>query len=132
MYYKFYNSGIRWSDDESEPDHDYASGLDVASLDYIFTAIECGMNKMQKEFEERLSNAAKTFIENNKGNFFAADIKCPIEIFGHELDVESIWHSKDEDKIYIHCGNEEFEGDIDIMSLSDKNQTTLMGILLAH
>ena len=44
-YYEFYNSGIKWSDEDSEPDHSPAADLSLAKLDYIFTAIQCGMQE---------------------------------------------------------------------------------------
>ena len=75
-----------------------------------------------------ITEKALQFIKNNDCNFYASDIKCPIKIFGHAIDVESIWHSKKEKKIYIHCGCEEFEGDLDIESLSDENQKLLLDV----
>lgn len=42
-YYEFYNSGIKWSDEDSEPDHSSACDLSLAKLDYIITAIKLGL-----------------------------------------------------------------------------------------
>lgn len=58
----------------------------------------------------------------HENNFYAEGRTVRIYILGHEVDVETIWYSKDEDKVYLHCGSKEFEGDIDIESLSDANQ----------
>ena len=48
MYYKFWNSGLMWSDEGSEPDHDYADDLSLAQLDYIYTAIIYGFKEDKK------------------------------------------------------------------------------------
>ena len=79
-----------------------------------------------------LHETAKLFIKKNECNLYAADIPCSVIIFGHKVDVESIWHEKNSGSIYIHCGCKEFEGDIDIQSLSEDNKTELMKIFEAH
>lgn len=76
-----------------------------------------------------IKEIALDYIQNNECNFYANDKKVTLKIFGNDVDVESIWYSKDEDKVYIHVGCEEFEGDIDIESLSDYNQWILRGAL---
>lgn len=70
-----------------------------------------------------LQKLAKDFMNGNDNNLYSADLK--ISIFGNPVEVESVWHSYKEDKIYLHVGCKEFEGDIDIDSLSDDNQETL-------
>ena len=64
----------------------------------------------------------------HENNFYAEGRKVMIYILGHEVDVESIFYSKDEDKVYLHCGSKEFEGDIDIESLSEKNQAIMADV----
>ena len=39
MLYQFYNSGVCWNSEESEPDHSPASELSLAELDYLTQAI---------------------------------------------------------------------------------------------
>ena len=58
----------------------------------------------------------------HENNFYAEDITVTLRMWGTEVDVESIWFSHSDGKIYLHVGCEEFEGDIDIESLSDENQ----------
>lgn len=60
-------------------------------------------------------------------NLYAANHKLTLYIGNQAVDVESIW--KDEDKVYLHVGCKEFEGDIDIESLSDNNQERLREVL---
>ena len=38
-YYQFYNSGLSFDDEESEPDHDYAKCLSLAELEYIYSHV---------------------------------------------------------------------------------------------
>lgn len=64
--------------------------------------------------------------QTGDGNLYAADRKVEVEIFGKDVSVETVWHSKDEDKVYLHCGCKEFEGDIDIESLSDENAVRVL------
>ena len=40
MYYMFYNDGVNWDDENSEPDHSPAESLSLAQLDYILTALK--------------------------------------------------------------------------------------------
>ena len=60
------------------------------------------------------------FIQKIDLNFYVVGIPLTLDIFGHKVDVESIYES--EDKIYVHVGCPEFEGDLNIDSLSDENQ----------
>ena len=38
-YYRFTNGGVRWDDDQSEPDHGYALTLNFIDLHYLLQAI---------------------------------------------------------------------------------------------
>lgn len=76
-----------------------------------------------------LQETALNFIQKNDGNLVANDLKIELVIFDHIIQSESIWYSKDENKIYIHVGCKEFEGDIDIDSLSDSNQAKILTAL---
>ena len=60
------------------------------------------------------------FMSNYDPNLMDMDVT--ISIFGKKVTVESIWHNKEEKKIYLHCWCSAFEGDIDIESISDRNQ----------
>ncbi len=83
-----------------------------------------------KEVEENLQAVAIDFLSKRDGNFYAEDGNVPVlKIFGEDVEVETIWYNKDEDKIYLHCGCREFEGDIDINSLSTENQQTMLNAL---
>lgn len=70
--------------------------------------------------------------QHGDGNFIAADITVTLTIHGEAVEVETVWYSKDEDKAYLHCGCKEFEGDIDIDSLSLPNLRTLRGVFTAY
>ena len=72
-----------------------------------------------------IQETAMDFMHRNEQNFYAIDLKVSLRIFDNEVDVESIWYSDKEDKIFIHVGCFEFEGDLDIDSLSDENKTIL-------
>ena len=76
-----------------------------------------------------IKEIALDYIQNNECNFYANNKKVALTIFKNDVDVESIWYSKDEDKVYLHVGCEEFEGDIDIETLSHENQWMLKGAL---
>ena len=76
--------------------------------------------------EKVIKRAALEYMQHNECNFYAADNNVKLQIFGNEVDVETVWRSVDEDKIYLHCGCSEFEGDIDIASLSDENMWTML------
>jgi len=65
------------------------------------------------------------YMRHNEHNFVAADKNVTLTIFGNKVEAESIWYSDKEDKIYLHVGCKEFEGDLDIDSLSDDNQQVL-------
>jgi hypothetical protein len=38
-YYQFYNTGLTFSDEDSEPDHDYARSLSLAELEFIYSHV---------------------------------------------------------------------------------------------
>ena len=76
-----------------------------------------------------LQETALNFIQKNCGNLAANDLKIELVIFDHVIQSESIWYSKDKNKIYLHVGCKEFEGDIDIDSLSDNNQAKILTAL---
>ena len=65
-------------------------------------------------------------MQSHECNFYAEDNNVTIYIGPTAVDVESIWRNKDEDKIYLHVGCKEFEGDLDIESLSEENQDRMM------
>ena len=71
------------------------------------------------------------FGSDQERNFFTTPVQPSISIFGKNVDAESIWYSKHEQKYYLHCGCKEFEGDLDILSLSDENQKRLAQDLLS-
>lgn len=81
---------------------------------------------------EDIQELAMDFMHRNDCNFFASNIKVPLKIFGHDIEVESIWYSDKDDAIYLHCNCEEFSGDLDIDYLSDENQQMLIDIFKAH
>lgn len=72
-----------------------------------------------------IQETAMDFMHRNERNFYAIGLEVRLRIFGNEIDVESIWYSDKEDKIYIHVGCVEFEGDLDIDSLSCENKSIL-------
>lgn len=81
------------------------------------------MNKAIKE-------VALDYIDSEREcNFYAAGHKLTLRVYNHAVDVESIWRGED-NKVYLHCGCDEFEADIDIESLSDENQKRLSDVLL--
>ena len=79
-----------------------------------------------------IKDKALDFIHRNDSNFYALNINFELSLFGNSFHPESIWYSKDEDKIYLHGGCDEFEGDLDIESLSNNNQNILIDILNSH
>ena len=72
-----------------------------------------------------IQETAMDFMHRNDHNFYAIGLKVNLSIFGNKVDIESIWYSDKEDKIYIHVGCMEFEGALDIDSLSDENKSIL-------
>ena len=66
------------------------------------------------------------YMSSHERNFYAEGNNVTLYIGPTAVDVETIWHSDKEDKIYLHVGCKEFEGDIDIDSLSDDNQRRMM------
>ena len=79
-----------------------------------------------------ICDLAAEYIKKNEPNFYAADIDFDIEIYGNSVNVETIWEDADENKFYLHCGCAEFEGDIDIESLSAKNTLSLAKNFKSH
>lgn len=77
-----------------------------------------------------IKEIALDYIDSEREcNFYAADHKLTLRVYNHAVDVESIWRGED-NKIYLHCGCEEFEADIDIESLSDENQALVREVLM--
>lgn len=77
-----------------------------------------------------IQEAALDYINSGREkNFYAANRTVTLQVFGQAVDVETIWYSKDEDKVFLHCGCKEFEADIDIGSLSDENQERMREVL---
>ena len=72
-----------------------------------------------------IQETAMDFMHRNDHNFYAIGLKIKLLFWGNKVDVESIWYSDKEDKIYLHVGCPEFEGDLDIDSLSDENKSIL-------
>ena len=78
--------------------------------------------------KQTIKEATLEYINSGREcNLYAANHKLTLYIGNQAVDVESIW--KGEDKVYLHVGCKEFEGDIDIESLSDKNQERLREVL---
>ena len=79
---------------------------------------------------EDIKEAALDYINSGRErNFYAARRKVTLQVFGQTVDVETIWYSKQEDKVYLHCGCKEFEGDVDLESLSTENQERVREVL---
>lgn len=68
-----------------------------------------------------VKDVAIEYMENNDRNLFAGDVSITLKIGNIDVEVESVWLSADENKVYLHCGCREFEGDIDLESLSAEN-----------
>lgn len=79
-----------------------------------------------------LQELAMDFMHRNDCNFYANDIRFNLIIYGSPVYPESIWYSNQEDKIYLHVCCHEFEGDLDIDSLSDSNQKILWRVFEAN
>lgn len=75
---------------------------------------------------EDIKEAALDYMSSHECNFYAEGNNVTLYIGPTAVDVETIWYSDKEDKIYLHVGCKEFEGDIDIDSLSDDNQRRMM------
>lgn len=90
--------------------------------------MEIDETKTKTKMGQTIKEAALDYINSGREcNLYAANHKLTLYIGSQAVDVESIW--KDEDKVYLHCGCKEFEGDIDIESLSDENQERLREVL---
>lgn len=76
-----------------------------------------------------LQEVAMDFMHRNDSNFYAIDLRFELRFAGFPVEPESIWYSDAEDKIYLHVSCAEFEGDIDIDSLSEQNQDALRSAL---
>lgn len=76
---------------------------------------------------EELTDAIGIYLLENSGNIYCEELNLtmfePIDL---KVEVESVWYSDDEEEYYLHVCTEEFEGDIKISSLSDRNQRTLL------
>ena len=75
---------------------------------------------------QKLEECIMDFLSSNDGNVYG-DIN--LQIFNQEVGVESIWYSGPEDKFYLHVCSPEFEGDLDVHSLSDENQEKLFRVM---
>lgn len=82
--------------------------------------------------KREITDIAWDYMQSNECNFYAADIPVELKMHGMSVDVETIWFDKAERKIMLHCCCEQFEADIDIESLSDRNQSRLAKILEPH
>lgn len=71
-------------------------------------------------------DVAAKYMKSHDCNFYAEDNKVTLYVGPTAVDVESIWLNKKEKKIYLHVGCKEFEGDLDIESLSEDNQRRMM------
>ena len=47
-YYQFYNSGLDFDNEESEPDHDYARCLSLSELEFIYSYVIDNYQKSQE------------------------------------------------------------------------------------
>ena len=71
---------------------------------------------------QKLEECIMDFLSSNDSNVYG-DID--MQFFNHEVEVESIWYSDEEDMFYLHVCSPEFEGDLDVHSISDENQEKL-------
>lgn len=79
---------------------------------------------------ETIKEAALDYINSEREcNLVAARHNLTLKVGSLMVDVETVWYQKQEDKVYLHCGCKEFEGDIDVESLSDENQERLREVL---
>ena len=80
---------------------------------------------------ETIKDVALDYIDSEREcNFYAANRKLTLQVYGQDVDVESIWKGEDNGKVYLHCGCKEFEADIDIESLSTENQERVREVLM--
>lgn len=80
---------------------------------------------------QTIKEVALDYIDSERErNFYAAGHKLTLRVYNQDVDVESIWRGEDNDKVYLHCGCKEFEADIDIESLSNKNQERVREVLM--
>ena len=78
-----------------------------------------------------IQGTIREWLSNNDGNLMSQNISIDLNIFGHKVEVESIWHEADTGKVYAHCGCKDFEGDLDIESLSGENINKIIFSLIA-
>lgn len=79
---------------------------------------------------ETIKEAALDYINSEQEcNLVAARRNLTLKVGSLMVDVETVWYQKQEDKVYLHCGCKEFEGDIDVESLSDENQERVREVL---
>ena len=76
--------------------------------------------------KENIKEAALEYMSSHETNFYAEDNNVTLYVGCLAVDVESIWRSKDDGKVYLHVGCKDFEGDLDIESLSEDNQGRMM------
>lgn len=80
--------------------------------------------------EQTIKEVALDYIDSGREcNFYSANHTLTLLVYNQSVDVESIWRG-DDSKVYLHCGCQEFEADIDIESLSDKNQERVREVLM--
>lgn len=76
--------------------------------------------------KQNIQEAAMDYMHSHECNFYAEDNNVTLYLGPAAVDVESIWYSDKDDKIYLHVGCKKFEGDIDIDSLSEDNQRRML------
>ena len=76
--------------------------------------------------KENIKEAALEYMSSHETNFYAEDNNVTLYVGCLAVDVESIWRNKKEGKVYLHVGCKDFEGDLDIESLSEDNQGRMM------
>ncbi len=78
----------------------------------------------------RFNYLAKLVLESFDCNFYANGYVLTLMFDWGQIDVESMWYSEEEDKVYLHVGCKDFEGDLIIDSLSDDNINRLISVFL--
>lgn len=76
--------------------------------------------------KQNIKEAALDYMQGHDGNFYAENNKTTLYIACMAVDVESVWRSKDDGKVYLHVGCKDFEGDLDIESLTEDNKRRMM------
>ena len=98
------------------PDHQVFQNFEYA-LDWAQ-----GINKLYQESDEKKTLAVLNafFAGNHERNLYAADAPLDIFLNGSKISCESVWQD-DENDYYLHVTDNDFEGDIKILSLSQDN-----------